>query len=741
MLKLDDPLLFGANTDPGLVAVEHIRQDDQDLMRLFFRRDGQSVALEEHFEPFIVGEAALLQSCLKEACLVPLQGGNPLNMLALFATWDACGAAKDALAKASGASAGSASAPYLFINDPVSQHLLRTGRTLFKELPFESLRRMQVDIECHTTSGYEFCNAEREGDRILAIGVSDQTGWQELIGRPGVPESDLLKRFVAVIHERDPDVLEGHNIFNFDLPYLVERARQCRVKLAIGRDRSPARRRASRFTVADRTMAYDRFDIFGRHVVDTMFLLHIYDVSHRTLESFGLKNAARHFGVAVPGRTYIDGREIAGEFQRDPEKVLRYLADDLGETQALGALLSRSHFLQARMLPFGYQNVCVRGNAAKIDALLLRDYLRRGYALPKPDAPADFEGGYTDIFATGVIRDVEHCDVRSLYPSLMLARRLAPATDPLGSFLKMLQELRDFRLEVKAGMRQKMTGSQRHDAEALQSTFKVLINSFYGYLGFSQARFCDFQAAEAVTRQGRQLLADMIGWLRELNAQPVEIDTDGVYFKPPEKNYDREKFQAAFQSRLPPGIEVEFDGRYRAMFSYKMKNYALLEENGEMIIKGAALKSRGLEPFQRDFMRDAIRCLLEGRDADIGGLKRQYEAAIRDRAWPVERLAKTERLQDSPASYAARQAKGGGARNAVYELALKSGRDYRSGDQISYYVIGTRKTVAVHENARLTSEWDPANRDENTAYYLAKLDALYAKFGKFHSPQGELALN
>ncbi len=172
-----------------------------------------------------------------------------------------------------------------------------------------------------------------------------------------------------------------------------------------------------------------------------------------------------------------------------------------------------------------------------------------------------------------------------------------------------------------------------------------------------------------------------------------------------------------------------------------MKNYALLEENGEMIIKGAALKSRGLEPFQRDFMRDAIRCLLEGRDADIGGLKRQYEAAIRDRAWPVERLAKTERLQDSPASYAARQAKGGGARNAVYELALKSGRDYRSGDQISYYVIGTRKTVAVHENARLTSEWDPANRDENTAYYLAKLDALYAKFGKFHSPQGELALN
>ena len=268
----------------------------------------------------------------------------------------------------------------------------------------------------------------------------------------------------------------------------------------------------------------------------------------------------------------------------------------------------------------------------------------------------------------------------------------------------------------------------------------MLINSFYGYLGFSQARFCDFRAAEAVTRQGRQLLTDMIGWLRELKAQPVEIDTDGIYFKPPEK-YDSAKFQAAFQSRLPPGIEVEFDGRYRAMFSYKMKNYALLEENGEMIIKGAALKSRGLEPFQRDFMREAIRCLLEGRDAAIGVLKQEYAAAIRDRVWPIEKLAKTERLQDAPAAYAAKQASGAGARNAVYELALKSGRDYRSGDQVSYYVTGTRKTVAVHENARLTSEWDPANRDENIAYYLGKLDALYAKFGEYHSPQAELALN
>ena len=36
-----------------------------------------------------------------------------------------------------------------------------------------------------------------------------------------------------------------------------------------------------------------------------------------------------------------------------------------------------------------------------------------------PDAPREFEGGYTDIFITGLARNVHHCDVRSLYPSII----------------------------------------------------------------------------------------------------------------------------------------------------------------------------------------------------------------------------------------------------------------------------------------------------------------------------------
>jgi hypothetical protein len=68
---------------------------------------------------------------------------------------------------------------------------------------------------------------------------------------------------------------------------------------------------------------------------------------------------------------------------------------------------------------------------------------------------------------------------------------------------------------------------------------------------------------------------------------------------------------------------------------------------------------------------------------------------------------------------------------AAYQLALASGREYRAGDQISYYVTGTGKNVKVYESCRLTSEYDPMHPDENVAYYQAKLVDLVEKFEEF----------
>ncbi len=127
------------------------------------------------------------------------------------------------------------------------------------------------------------------------------------------------------------------------------------------------------------------------------------------------------------------------------------------------------------------------------------------------------------------------------------------------------------------------------------------------------------------------------------------------------------------------------------MFSYKAKNYALLKDDGTMSITGAALKSRGMEPFLRSYLEGFLRLLLEGEAKKAGGLRDVLTDRIRRRELPITELAKTEALQDSLASYQKKIGASSRNRSAAFELAIKSGRPYQAGDQVSYYVTGTRK--------------------------------------------------
>src|SRR5262249_56417800 len=177
---------------------------------------------------------------------------------------------------------------------------------------------------------------------------------------------------------------------------------------------------------------------------------------------------------------------------------------------------------------------------------------------------------------------------------------------------------------------------------------------------FAQGHFADFDAAARVTQIGRDLLKKMIDWLNKHSAKVIEVDTDGIYFVPPDK-IDISDFQKRLAKELPAGIEVEFDEQFESMFSYKAKNYALLSKEGDVIIKGGALKSRGLEKFQRVFLEEMIKLIMEGEPAMIVDLRNEFERKIRNREWKIDMLMKTDTLQDSLDKYRAKIA--GSARN------------------------------------------------------------------------------
>ena len=216
------------------------------------------------------------------------------------------------------------------------------------------------------------------------------------------------------------------------------------------------------------------------------------------------------------------------------------------------------------------------------------------------------------------------------------------------------------------------------------------------------------------------------------------MDTDGIYFVPPVG--PEEQLVAELSKALPESIQLELDGRYVAMFSYKMKNYVVLDARGKLLIKGSGLRSRGIELFQRLWMEEMFRLLLTGRRDEIPALVKRWEEDFLAHRVPLKQFMKTETLQESLAAY--REKLQAGTRNvgAAYELALASARSYQPGDQVSYYVTGEGKRIKVNEAAKLAGEWSETAPDENTAYYVAKLQELYEKFRPLIEQDGLVAV-
>jgi DNA polymerase, archaea type len=707
-------LLFGADPTPRIVAIELGETGTVKVHRR--ERDGSTVADVEPFHPFVWANSDVVDLGIETE---KLQSDLKYGWLVTVDSW------KELIALRNGLK--SAGRDFFAFTDPVQHYLTATGRTLFKELRFEELERMQLEVLSAAGGG-----DPGNSDHIMAITLSDNTGWEEFLvvdpNKPEESERNALKRLTSLIKERDPDVIEGHNLFRFDLPLLAARAKKLKTKLDWGRSDGFLRSRPSRLQIAEKTIDYPKFTVGGRHFVDTFLLAQFYDVGMRSLAGFERTDVARHFDLCgSEDVSALTGRELHRAYTDNSEAFRRRALCGVRETRALSDLLSPSYFIQAEIFPYNYQDVIVRGNATRINALFLREYFRQRHSIPELPMPRAFEGGYTDIFFTGVARNVWHCDIASLYPSIMLKFDCFPVTDQLQIFRHLLTDLRTFRLEAKAELRAEKDPARQHHLQALQNTFKILLNSFYGYLGFAQGHFADFDAAARVTQIGRDLLKQMIDWLGKQGAQVIEVDTDGIYFVPAERT-DVDDLQKRLGKELPSGIDVEFDEQFDAMFSYKAKNYALLTRDGEVIIKGGALKSRGLEKFQRVFLEQMIKLIMEGKPEAIPQLRDEFEQKIRSREWKIDMLMKTDTLQDSLDKYRAKIA--GSARNraAAYELALASGRNYKPGDQISYYVKATPKKVPAYEAAKLASEFDPHDRDENVDYYIAKLDDLVKKF-------------
>ncbi len=728
-------MLYGHNPDEGIVAV-HLTDDAS--MTLTVRTNGRTVTQVEPFYPFFyLADPDLLQGFPHKHWVRQIAGSHPLSHLCAFEGWsNLWDAVRHVLVRYNQKTPvtvetyNQLDGLYL-ITDPVTQFLVQTGHTLFKGMTFDQIHRMQLDIETYTAGTHRFSSPARAGDRIILIALSDNRGWEHIIDGRHHDEAHMLTELVRVIRDRDPDVIEGHNILGFDLPYIARRCAIHDVEFRIGRDNSTLRLAESRTARTDQGPDILAADCAGRHIVDTLSLVQSYDAVKRNMESHGLKYAARYFGLRSPDRVEIEGERISWTWDNDPETLARYALDDVRETGRLAEHLLPASFYLACIVPCAFGPLTRMGAAAKIELLLVREYLHQKHSLPQPASGEQTTGGYTDLFVSGVLGPIIHADVESLYPSLMIANTIAPRSDSLGVFTAILRELTTRRLALKKEMRATADEVARSRIDAMQSSLKILINSFYGYLGYSRGLFNDFRKADEVTQAGQDVLRGLIGTLRSAESRVIEVDTDGVYcVPPPDVNgaEAEEAFVATVGRSLPAGLTLALDGRYRRMMSYKKKNYALLGYDDRMLLKGSSLISRSMERFGRTYVRLCIERILTN---DIEGLHRVYMSVaetIQAHAMDVRDFARVETIRDPLEEYQEAAARGKRNRSAVYEVVLRYALTARPGDKVAYYVTGSDPNVRTFEECKPAELWDPNFPDENTAYYMRRLAEFSSKF-------------
>jgi len=623
--------------------------------------------------------------------------------------------------------------PFFRLSSLENQFMCEHKLRMFAEMRFDEIRRIQLDIEVNSSDD-SFPDAARDADRILAVGISGFGGTRifEIDAPDADSERKLLREVSDYIAETDPDVIAGHNIFKFDLDYIAKRSKKLRVPMDWGRSRLAAQFRKSRISIAERIFQYTRCDIPGRTVVDTLLLVQFYDITAREMESYTLKNSALHFGISSPeSRTYIDGGKIKNVFDEDRPRFRAYLSDDLRETDGLCAHLLPSYVAQARNFPMTLQECLLRGNGMKVESVFVEQYFARRAALPvPPQQNARFEGAISEGFEIGLFKNVLHYDVASLYPSLMLVLNKCPRNDYLGVFLEKLSELRQYRLKYKKLAREAQNPIDRLEFDARQKSFKILINSFYGYLGLSTAIFGDVELASQITAKGRELLGGLIGEFKRLGLKVLEADTDGIYVEGGRFFDAPEKLLAEVSRVLPDGVDLEFDGSYSAMLCYKAKNYALLE-NGREILRGSAFRNRATEPFLRKLTHTMILDTLLERADKIPALIEETRAKIAGGKADISMLAKSEFITKSPATYQKEIADTGKGRRAALEAALLMNPQPVSGERVSYYICWLDgKKNPDWKCARPVEMYDPKLLPYDAQYYLKKIDDWINRFAE-----------
>lgn len=311
------------------------------------------------------------------------------------------------------------------------------------------LRMLSFDIECAGRKGIfpepekdsviQIANmVQRQGDKDPFIrNVFTLKSCSAIVGSQVLEhdrEEQLLTAWSDFVREVDPDIITGYNIQNFDLYYLLNRAKALRVEQFpfLGRLKN-VKTTERRVVLQSKQMGRrenKEINVEGRVIFDLLLVL----VRDYKLRSYTLNAVSFHFLQEQKEDVH---HSIISDLQNGNEQTRRRLAvyclkDAYLPLRLIDKLMCIINYMEmARVtgVPLGY--LLTRGQQIKVVSQLLRKCKEQDLLIPamKVDVNDEFEGatviepirGYYDV-------PISTLDFNSLYPSIMIAHNLCYTT-------------------------------------------------------------------------------------------------------------------------------------------------------------------------------------------------------------------------------------------------------------------------------------------------------------------------
>jgi DNA polymerase I len=580
---------------------------------------------------------------------------------------------------------------------------IRTDR----ERSGREMKLLAFDIETHTEN---IIDAKK--DPIIAVSLATSTGRQEVI--ISRDEREVIKSFVSAFREEDPDVILTYNGDSFDFPYLVERAKQNRVSLALGRDGSAV--------TARRGGIRDTYTLAGRDTVD------LYRIVERDMQEVKVKtldNVAEYLGVMRrEDRVLLENDELYSLWEKgETKRIEEYTLADVVSTLEIGKRLLPAQIELCRLVKQFLTDCSRMGRGRQVESYLMYKAAERNEMIPKHryvQSEHMYEGGYVMEPEKGIFEDVVVLDFASMYPNIMIAYNISPDTyvesgdeehchispsnhaflkEPDGFFRQILRELIEERKRLKK--------SAKSSVDMLrQQTIKILTNSFYGYTGWGGARWYKLECAEATAAWGRYTIKKVIEEARKRGMNVIYSDTDSLFCV--EKG-DMKRFAEEMNSQLP--LELEVREHYKRIFFAGKKRYAGLQDDGSIVVRGLEVRRGDWCELAKRLQEEIIGTIL--REGDVEKAKGHAIEAInkiKGGKTSTEEITIYKSITRSIDSYETAQ-----AHVAALKRAMDEQEDIEFSNKIGYVVLEGKGRISDRTKMASTlNEKDRIDRD----YYI-----------------------